>query len=39
MTSNPNAVQRIARIVLVVCIPAVLLLSPLYLLATNAFVR
>jgi integral membrane protein (TIGR01906 family) len=30
---------RLARIVLVLCIPPVLLLSPLYLLATNAFVR
>jgi integral membrane protein (TIGR01906 family) len=39
MTLTSTLTHRIARIVLVLCIPPLLLLSPLYLLATNAFVR
>ncbi len=39
MTSNRSALQKLARVVLLVCIPPVLLLSPLYVLATPAFVR
>jgi len=39
MTSKQGTLQKLARIVLGVCIPPVLLLSPLYVLATPAFVR
>jgi integral membrane protein (TIGR01906 family) len=39
MTSKLTTLQRLARIVLLVCIPPLLLLSPLYVLATNAFVH
>ena len=39
MTSNPTPAQRLARLVLILCLPPVLLLSPLYLLATPAWVR
>ena len=39
MTSNSSAFQRIARIVLLLCIPPLLLLSNLYLVATPAFIR
>jgi len=39
MTSNPNATHTLARWVLLLCIPPLFLLSPLYVLATPAFVR
>jgi integral membrane protein (TIGR01906 family) len=39
MTATPTRPQRFASIVLVLCIPPLLLLSPLYVLATNSFVH
>jgi integral membrane protein (TIGR01906 family) len=39
MSDTPAPLHRLARLLLILCIPPILLLSPLYLLATPAWVR